>query len=304
MTNSNKKRSTVLPSLPQKLEDTCKNLRLVGLDAKKFIQAMLTSTDPIVARRRASWGTENGWILTKEVLEGFKTLILLDYLWRTMDTDNLFSKCQNEKAKAIVIRENLPSGEPPHGMFHSSKNVTHGFFLKEEEQRRDTLVEMNMPFLHSLVLAKLEHAREIRQKERAKRKVTQKNVDDDEEDLSVEDLEEVAMNPVDDSKGVKFFESTTIMGKSNQRLEEHRMKKLPIMLCSMLAFACNRRHCGLQLQNSIMFLACAVTQKVNDYLHFLGLTLSRNVEVFCYFYFIFTLHIIKITVTLYFISHY
>ncbi|KAH9822626.1 hypothetical protein DFH28DRAFT_881868, partial [Melampsora americana] len=242
MTDSNKKRSTVLPSLPQRLEDTCKNLRSVGLDAKKFIQAMLTSTDPIVARRRASWGTENGWISTKEVLEGFKTLICQD---RTSGLDR-WSDFILQEAKAIVIRENLPSGEPPHGMFHSSKNVTHGFFLKEEEQRRDTLVEMNMPFLHSLVSAKLEHAREIRQKERAKRKVTQKNVDDDEEDLSVEDLEEVAMNP------------------------------LPIMLCSMLAFACNRRHCGLQLQNSITFLACGVTQKVNDYLHFLGLTSSRK----------------------------
>lgn len=51
--------------------------------------------------------------------------------------------------------------------------------------------------------------------------------------------------------------------------------KVPVMLCSMLAFCCNRRHSGLQLQNSMTFLACGVTQKVNDYLHFLGLTSSR-----------------------------
>lgn len=47
------------------------------------------------------------------------------------------------------------------------------------------------------------------------------------------------------------------------------------MLCSMLAFCCNRRHSAIQIQNSMTFLACGVTQKVNDYLHFLGLTSSR-----------------------------
>lgn len=44
----------------------------------------------------------------------------------------------------------------------------------------------------------------------------------------------------------------------------------------MLAFACNRRHSGLQLQNSITFLSCGVTHKANNYLHFLGLTSSRK----------------------------
>lgn len=44
----------------------------------------------------------------------------------------------------------------------------------------------------------------------------------------------------------------------------------------MLAFACNRAHCGLQLENAITFLSCGVSEKVNDYLHFLGLTSSRK----------------------------
>ncbi|KAH9817899.1 hypothetical protein DFH28DRAFT_863684, partial [Melampsora americana] len=50
------------------------------LDSKSFIQGMLTSTDSIVARRCGSWGTEKGWISTKEVLGGFKALICKDQI--------------------------------------------------------------------------------------------------------------------------------------------------------------------------------------------------------------------------------
>ncbi|KAA1064351.1 hypothetical protein PGTUg99_018300 [Puccinia graminis f. sp. tritici] len=47
-------------------------------------------------------------------------------------------------------------------------------------------------------------------------------------------------------------------------------------MCSMVLFARNRRHNGLQLQNAIRFLACGVSDRVNDYLHKLGLTSSRE----------------------------
>ncbi|KAG0149338.1 hypothetical protein CROQUDRAFT_688517, partial [Cronartium quercuum f. sp. fusiforme G11] len=33
-----------------------------------------------------------------------------------------------KEAKEIVIRENLPSGKPPDGMYYHSKNITHAFF--------------------------------------------------------------------------------------------------------------------------------------------------------------------------------
>lgn len=61
--------------LADKLMNTCKHLNSIGLDAKKFVQGMLTSTDPDVAKRRWSWGIDNGWVSTCEVLNGFKRLI-------------------------------------------------------------------------------------------------------------------------------------------------------------------------------------------------------------------------------------
>lgn len=241
MSDLNKPHSKVFPPLSERLEETCKNLNLVGLDSKSFIQGMLTCTDSIIARRRGSWGTEKGWVSTKEVLEGFKALICKDrtsgkerWAWFILKEVCSFfgflSICvlmfslANDKAKEIVIGENLPSGDPPHGMFHSSKNITHDFFSQEEEHRRDSLVAMHMPFLHLLVSAKLEHARDIRQKERLKKNVMKQNVG--KEDIYLGDPEIDAVNPVEDTKGIKDFESTTVVGQSNQQLEEHRIKKV------------------------------------------------------------------------------
>lgn len=65
-------------TLPEKLLDSCARLNRLGLDAKKFVQGMLTSTDSAVAKRRGSWGTEYGWASTTEVLNGFKTVICKD----------------------------------------------------------------------------------------------------------------------------------------------------------------------------------------------------------------------------------
>lgn len=54
------------------------------------------------------------------------------------------------------------------------------------------------------------------------------------------------------------------------------MGQLPGTLLSMIAFVCNRCCNGMQIQNLIAFIACGVSKRVNDHLHFLGLTTSRQ----------------------------
>ncbi|KAH9819494.1 hypothetical protein DFH28DRAFT_886685, partial [Melampsora americana] len=264
--------------LADKLIEACVQLNKLGLNAKKFVQGMLTSTDSAVADRRGSWGTEYGWVSTHEVLKGFKDIICKDHV----SGKERWASFILEEAKEIVIREDLPSGEPPFGMHYNSQNITHEFFSQENEELRDQSVAENMPFLHSIVSAKLEHAAFKRQKKRDasdSKKGTEKHVTASEEFIELED-----------------FEPATAMSQTIRQLEQHRIKKVcmttclnevsvvdnefclskvPVMLCSMLAFCCNRRHSGLQLQNAMTFLACGVTQKVNDYLLFLGLTSSR-----------------------------
>lgn len=52
--------------------------------------------------------------------------------------------------------------------------------------------------------------------------------------------------------------------------------QLPITLCSQLAFACNRRVNGDQLKMGVTFLACGISERINAYLHSVGLTCSRK----------------------------
>lgn len=97
-------------------------------------------------------------------------------------------------------------------------------------------------------------------------------------------------------EGISHFEEMEPSGVEARRLENvsifltkdkddvcisdrtflHLIKQLPVTIISMIAFACNQRCNGLQLQNSLSFLACGVSDRVNDYLQFLGLTSSRQ----------------------------
>lgn len=50
-------------------------------------------------------------------------------------------------------------------------------------------------------------------------------------------------------------------------------------VCSMIAFSCDRRCNGLQLQNSVKFLACGVSARVHEYLYSVELSSSRFTAV-------------------------
>jgi hypothetical protein len=47
-------------------------------------------------------------------------------------------------------------------------------------------------------------------------------------------------------------------------------------VCDMVAFLCNCRHNGLQMSNSLIFLASGVTERVNTYLNYIGLSSSQR----------------------------
>lgn len=91
------------------------------------------------------------------------------------------------QAKEIIIRENLPSGKPPNGMFYNSKQITHSFFESESQELRDDLVTSHMSFLHDLIRVKLEHACDLRERDRTRRNSTIELSDDDENEVSFEE---------------------------------------------------------------------------------------------------------------------
>ncbi|KAA1111372.1 hypothetical protein PGTUg99_003633 [Puccinia graminis f. sp. tritici] len=56
----------------------------------------------------------------------------------------------------------------------------------------------------------------------------------------------------------------------------HRAYMVAKTVCSMVAFVKNRRNNGHQLANSLTFLACGVTDRVNVFLKYIGLSSSRK----------------------------
>lgn len=116
------------------------------------------------------------------------------------------------QAKEIVIREDLPKGEPPLGMHYNSQNITHEFFSQTNEELRDQLVERNMPFLHAIVSAKLEHASVKRERKRQASNVKR-------------DVE-THVTTSDELGDLQNFEPGSAMGQTIKQLEIHRIRKV------------------------------------------------------------------------------
>ncbi|KAH9468225.1 hypothetical protein Pst134EA_011854 [Puccinia striiformis f. sp. tritici] len=66
---------------------------------------------------------------------------------------------------------------------------------------------------------------------------------------------------------------------SSGKGKHHRARHIATVVCSMVGFSRNRRANGLQLTNAIRFLACGVSETVNEYAHYMGLCSSRKTAI-------------------------
>lgn len=98
-------------------------------------------------------------------------------------------------------------------------------------------------------------------------------------DLNASNLDESATDPatlLDAREDVAYTQESDVHTR-----DKFQSTHVPMTICSMVAFACNRRHNGLALLNSVSFLASGVPQRVNDYLQSLGLTSSVSTANKC-----------------------
>ncbi|KNE86862.1 hypothetical protein PSTG_19771, partial [Puccinia striiformis f. sp. tritici PST-78] len=85
-----------------------------------------------------------------------------------------------------------------------------------------------------------------------------------------------------DAFEAQIFESEGIAYASEKSSAHQRFRRnhhLATTICSMVMFSKNRRNNGIQLHNGIRFLACGVSERVNNYLHKLALTCSRQTAI-------------------------
>ncbi|KAA1105015.1 hypothetical protein PGTUg99_007034 [Puccinia graminis f. sp. tritici] len=73
---------------------------------------------------------------------------------------------------------------------------------------------------------------------------------------------------------IKSLES--VQKKSRLEKRQDQIHAVASRVCSIIQFVANQRVNGLQLLNSVVFLACGLSERMNSYLHFLGLTSSRK----------------------------
>ncbi|KAH9808174.1 hypothetical protein DFH28DRAFT_1196946 [Melampsora americana] len=260
----------------------CEYINSLGMNPKSFVQNLLDSNLPAIVSKRQFWGTETGWESTQKLIMSIKR--------RAYDNDKKtgtqnWSDFVLNEAHEIVNREEPPRGHSPKGNFYSTDRITYDFFKTTSEDAREKIVVESMPFLYALIYQKIELANTARMKRRQERRTATDSLSQNQSDINVVDLDDteeriLPNNTAESMEGLSHSENI-----SSNSLEIHRLKHasllleffgLPATLLSMIAFACNQCCNGMQIQNSIAFIACGVSERVNDHLHFLGLTTSRQ----------------------------
>ncbi|WAR52667.1 hypothetical protein PtB15_2B91 [Puccinia triticina] len=128
--------------------------------------------------------------------------------------------------------------------------------------REQSISQDHMPFLFNILLATLQ-ATDLVSEHPA-----DETLEPEEEDYGH------TLNP-DEEKGL-HFEEFFLEGISAVNI---RKRKIASTICSMIAFGRNPSSNGLQLFNSIRFMAGGVSERINAYLHLIGLTSSRQTAI-------------------------
>ncbi|KAH9821005.1 hypothetical protein DFH28DRAFT_1190502 [Melampsora americana] len=231
----------------------------INISPKDFIIEFLTSSKNHMPERRKYWASDRGWLSTKHVLETMRDLLTSTQAGKSNWKDWVFLE-----ASKIVNQENPLPGVAPKGCYYNSNLIEPSFFDEESELIRESKIIGGMPFLHGLIKSKLEHCRLGRRRSKSEHSRGKHYVQEN-------DLE---------ANGLDALESIQYENPSEgSSLEEHRLNKLPMTVSSMIAFACNRRCNGLQLQNAVTLLACGVSARVHEYLFSIGLLSSRYTAV-------------------------
>ncbi|KAA1132441.1 hypothetical protein PGTUg99_009106 [Puccinia graminis f. sp. tritici] len=236
----------------------CRALQELNMTPKEFIVHFLTSDNADLASRRRYWSTETGGPSTIALVRHIRDRFLATSKGGSRWTDFI-----REEAISTLVRTTAYQASSATGTFQSSQDVHPEFFSEGAKARRHhQMTTEEAPFLYEVLLGFL---------------MSQNPGFNDDQQVPVLSAPTVVVprDPFEaqllEQEGVGY----TAVPDDRSSLTQQAIH-LAATMCSMVLFARNRRHNGLQLQNAIRFLACGVSDRVNDYLHKLGLTSSRE----------------------------
>ncbi|KAA1098751.1 hypothetical protein PGTUg99_008124 [Puccinia graminis f. sp. tritici] len=241
-----------------KLKEICNVIARMNHTPKTFLTSFLTNENGIIAFQRRYWRTKRGWKSTLKLLEAIQ-----GFICKKKDGKARWEQFILDEAVRIVEHQKPPSGAYPNGAYHNTRTITEKLFAPNSKKRRDDeLVTDHMPFLFGLIYSKLA----------GKPGAT---IDLDSCDDEPEDGKDPDPVPAADLDGNGAYTCDGL--DSNIPFDcNHRAYMVAKTVCSMVAFVNNRRNNGHQLANSLTFLACGVTDRVNVFLNYIGLSSSRK----------------------------
>ncbi|EGG02752.1 uncharacterized protein MELLADRAFT_66033 [Melampsora larici-populina 98AG31] len=190
------------------------------------------------------------------------------------------------EASAIVNGQDVVRGAYPKGAYVSSNQIPSDFFSESSEARRTEKIKDGMPFLHSLISQKismsLKHKASkpdspfVKPNDNSSRRTSINPKTPKTPESAV--TRRNSLNPTEPS--VKGDEEDEVLSLANlvyvkstpSEVADHKAQEVPVAICAMIAYQCNRRCNAVPLQNGLMVLAGGVSCRVNEYLQCFGLT--------------------------------
>ncbi|POW02310.1 hypothetical protein PSTT_11867 [Puccinia striiformis] len=229
-----------------RLLSICKVIQDNQLTPKKFLLAFLTNPHPAIADRRRLWSS-SGLDSTMDLLE-----TTVNLLKKKEQSDSAWCSFVLDEAINIVGSQSLPRGYHPNGCFQSSLKVPAKFFSEKAKKIDNDRLTANMPFLYQLLSSVLYQ--------------------------SIPDKTPTVANEVEDDLGMADLDPLEAEGLN---LEQLGYTKPPNPI------AWKTQRCNnvctpptlAYLRNGVQYLACGVTDRVNQYLNYFGLACGRRTAV-------------------------
>ncbi|PLW49187.1 hypothetical protein PCASD_03036 [Puccinia coronata f. sp. avenae] len=237
--------------LDQNILGLCKQMNSLRtkLSPKEFIHAFVLSSDSDVAYLRRHWAQPKGISSTIELVD-----VIGHEIKKTEVGRAAWAKFVQKEAIKILQSEEPPRGNYPLGGFHSAMLVEPHFFLLEEKEAHSRHLVEHMPFLSNTLMGML-------------------NVDDS--SIPVE-----AEEPIGTADRIPELDTSNIPEDIADIVYEDFNNGHEVnIICAMIAFARNCRNNGLQLHHAVQLFACGITERVQEYMNYIGLSASRSTAI-------------------------
>ncbi|POW04138.1 hypothetical protein PSHT_11376 [Puccinia striiformis] len=251
--------ANIHPVVDAKVLAVCEALNKLPtkITPKVFFMRFLVSTYSQLPYLRGCWATKKGINSTMDLASALR-----DEINKTALGREAWEAFILQEAIQIASKQEPPRGNFPKGAFHSSTTVANHFFTAEEQQVHDNqLTKYHMPFIYGLLMGILKAGTPTDDSaQEEERPPVDPTETPDDSSTSPEEMDGIAYE----------------LAHNPQDRYNHRAKRIVTTICSMVGFARNRRANALQLHNSVRFFACGISERVQEYMNYLGLCSSRS----------------------------